>query len=131
MHHLIDPDFNTPVVRRRGHLLDHAQPPVQRLACVDQQVRQTDQQGDRPGKDQRQAGGMDTAMDPRRRMTPIDLVDGHPFILEQPVGDQVDDNTPNQKNGCFLHERLSGVFANWLGVSFWSARQVWYELEWG
>ena len=64
-------------------------PPANGNAGINRHMEQAQGYATRPSKHQAQQNRMDTAMHPGCGMCQPNLVDGHPFVLEQPVRNQV------------------------------------------
>jgi len=70
-------------------LLEMLDQPPNRHAGIDQDVEESQSYAPDPSQDQAQQYAVDAPMDPRGRVRESEFVNGHPFILEQPIRSQV------------------------------------------
>ena len=84
------------VLTFRLSLPDQFGPPDHRLARIDDQMRYR-QGKSRSSEDHREQQTMDSGVNIPCGMEEICLVAGHPVVLQQPVGEEMEDETPDQK----------------------------------
>ena len=87
--HLVTSNQEDRKIGRLLTLLEVLNQPPNRDAGIDQDVEQSQSYSPDPTEDQAQKHAMDATMDPRGRMPESKFVEGHPFILEQPIRGQV------------------------------------------
>ena len=70
-------------------LLEMLNQPPNRDTGIDQDVEESQSYAPDPPEDQAQQNAVDAPMHPSGRVRESKFVDGHPFILEQPIRNQV------------------------------------------
>lgn len=102
--HLIAADQQDRKIRRLFALLEMFVPPTDRIAGVDQNVKHGQHHTSDPSKNQTEEHTVDQPMHPSCRMRETDFVDGHPFILKQPISNEM--NHQSCLKGSQGHSRL-------------------------
>lgn len=89
--------------------LEHPDPPLQGYTGVNQDVDEAEREPSLPTEYRPQKQGMDATMNPRGRVAEMHLVDGHPFVLEEPIGDQMRSESRFKRGECHGDRWLAAV----------------------
>jgi hypothetical protein len=87
--HLVTSNQEDWKIGRTLALFKDADPPPNGDASVNQDVEESQDQAAGPPKNQPEKHAVDTAMHPGGGVRQADFVHGHPFILKQPIANQV------------------------------------------
>ncbi len=108
VHDLIGPDADEEGVRGSVAFLEVADPPVEGLTGVDEEVDSAQDQAAFPVQSQSQGEAMEGGVHPAGGVAEVGLVERHPVVLQEPVGDEVGEQGTFEGGECeVIHGRKS------------------------